>query len=228
MRAGEAKIHDADVHARAARFQYDIVRLQVAMNDASGMQCRHAGQQLLTDLRRFAGFQFFATFEPGIEGLPLQQPHGEEQKGRSRLVTAKDLVDRTEIGVNHLAREKHLLLEAGRGGGIAGNLGTDNLQRDARILKKLVPGLIDLTHPSAGNKPNNGKAAGNELSGVEAAQGAWWAYCRHGPGAIRGKGRSAQKTTGARILQQKLFEPASQVRIMAAHPLDESSSAFRG
>jgi hypothetical protein len=37
-----------------------------------------------------------------------------------------------------------------------------------------------------------------------------------------------KKAARARFLQQKLFEQAAKFRIMAAHPVEESGSAFRG
>ena len=96
------------------------------MNHASGVQSRHAGQQLLTDVHRLAGFHLFGLLEAGIESFTLQQPHGEEQKWRRGLVAAKNLVDGAEIGVDHLTRKKHLLLKAGGGGCIGGDLGPDD------------------------------------------------------------------------------------------------------
>jgi hypothetical protein len=36
------------------------------MNDATGMQSRHAGQQLVTDIHRLAGFELGRLLEAGI------------------------------------------------------------------------------------------------------------------------------------------------------------------
>ena len=198
------------------------------MNHASGVQSGYAGHQLFTDVRCLAGFQLFGLLEAGIESFSLQQPHGEKQKRRRGLVAAKNLIDGAEIAVNHLTRKKHLLLEAGRGGCIGGDLGPDYFQSDSGVLKKLILRLVDLAHPTTSNETNNRKAAGDELPASEAARSGGRAHRRQCSRAIGGKGGMRKKATGARIHEEKLFDQAAKFRIMAARLVEESRPALRG
>ena len=97
----------------------------------------------------------------------------------------------------------------GNHGDIGRDLGPDDFQIDTGILKKLVLRLINLAHPTTSNETNNRKAAGDELSGLEAPRGGERAQGGPGRCSIRGKGGSRKKAGGARILKEELLEVAA-------------------
>ncbi len=127
LRTRKPKVHDADMRSGGARLQHDIVRLQIAMDNTAGMQSRHARQQLVTDLPRLVGFEFSHFLETGVQSLPLQQSHAQEQKRRRGLVTAENLINGAEVGMNNLARKNDLLLKALRSRGIGCDFRPDDL-----------------------------------------------------------------------------------------------------
>jgi hypothetical protein len=197
------------------------------MNDAPGMQSRHAGQQLVTDVHCLAGFELCRFLEAGIQSLPLQQSHAQEQKGRGRLVTPKNLVNGTKVGMNHFAGENDLLLKASRSRGIGCDFRPDDFQSNAGVLKKLIFRLVDLAHPSTRNKTNDRKTIGDELTGLETARADRSAGGSRSRGAIRSKCGFSQKTTGLLIPLQKPLDPAPEFRSIPAGSVEEGRPALR-
>jgi hypothetical protein len=69
MKTGESKVHDGNVEMFAPPLQHHIVWLEVAMDDARGMQSGYTGKQLAANLYRLADVGLGCCFEAAFESF---------------------------------------------------------------------------------------------------------------------------------------------------------------
>ena len=131
-----------EVHHRdpAAAVYHDVLRLEVAVNDALGMG-RFQGAGHLPHYTEAFIVGGPSLLEQGSEVPPLDELHGDELEalGHAQVINADDVL------VGDLAGQDQLLLEAREDLGIAGQFGADDLHRQQAV-QLAVPGLVDRPH----------------------------------------------------------------------------------
>ena len=166
--------------------------------------------RLVADLQALLGTQLGRRVEAGIQSIALQQPHSEKKEGRAGLLAAKNLIDRTQVWVNHRAGEKDFLLKAGCDRSIGSNFRSDDFDCDAGVLQQYIACLIDLSHTTASNEANDFEAIGDELRRRKASGGNC-RDCGGNPGlAILNKQGLAEKAAGELVLKKQLLDQAAQ------------------
>ena len=140
----------------------DVVRLQVAMDDAAGVGGAETGDELKRQLcRPWHGQR--PAFEERAQRVALEQLGDEE-----RHVADADVEDREDVRVRQRGDGARLLLEAAKLIGIGGTCLRDHLDRDVAAEPRIA-GAVDLTH-AAGTERRHESSYGPrrlpELSGM--------------------------------------------------------------
>jgi hypothetical protein len=207
------------------------------MDDARRVHGGYPTDHLMEELERFVARKYQTFSQSRLEGLTMEQLHGQEQKCRWRLFATKDLVDGTEIGVMDRPGEEYLLLKAMAGIGVSSDLRKNCLQRHAVAVKQRIFYLIHLAHAAARNESDHQEASGYRLSGREAR--AFWRLCCES--ALRVEGREGcargapnpgcerlfREAASTLVFAQQFFNKAPQRWCIAARPIQESLSGAR-
>ena len=115
-RARQAEIHDQDAAGLVA---HDVLRLQIAVDDAYAVRGFQRAADLLHDVDGFFGIELFLLMNDGTKVLTLDVLHGDELHafGFAQVVNTDDVFVRDLMG------ENQFLLEAVDNRLIAGELG---------------------------------------------------------------------------------------------------------
>ena len=121
--AGQAEVGDADA---AVRVEHHVGRLEIAVQHAAVVRRGKAGADLPRDL----GGPLFreapdALQQPG-QIFPVDELHRQEHAA----VVLADVVDAADVGVRHLARDPHFVVELGEPLRVLGDGRRQELQRD--------------------------------------------------------------------------------------------------
>jgi hypothetical protein len=120
--AGDAEVDDAG----AARVDEDVVRFEVAMDDAGAVGCGEATTGSEQDVGDLAGAARGAG-EPEVEGVAVDELHGEEHL----VAVGADVEDRDDVGVAE-AREGLALAQEAVVGAATGDAAADELDGEGR------------------------------------------------------------------------------------------------
>jgi len=153
---GIGKLRDPEVHHLGhvgAVFvvpnEEDVVRLEIAVNDAGRVSLRESSANLHHDARRVAGGQPTNLIETLVERLALEKLHHDE---RPTVVHQSVVVDFDDV----LAAERRgcprFVFETPTSFGALGVLGVDELHRDARAERRVDP-LPDRSHAAPTEHP---------------------------------------------------------------------------
>jgi hypothetical protein len=164
----QPKIHDKDL---AAAIDHDVGRLQVAVQHAFFVRRRQARAQLARGLQRLIHRQPPDTPQQGTEILPVHVLHGDVVQP----LHLADVVNPAHVGMRHLARDAHFIIEARQRAFVASGGFRQELQRH-HLSQRQVRGAIDLTHAAPPQQPGDAVAprqhgARHEASFVYAARG---------------------------------------------------------
>ena len=138
--AGQAEIHHQHPAGLVA---HDVLRLQVAVNDACAVRGFERAAGLLHDLDRFLGSKFSLLLHQAAQVLTLDELHGDEL----HAVGLAQVVDPDDVLVGDLGGQKQFLLEAVNDGLVAGQIRADDFQRHHAIQFD-VARLVDRAHPA--------------------------------------------------------------------------------
>ena len=143
---GQPPVHDLHL-AEAA--DHDVGRLQVAVDDVVGVGVRHRLADLLEDRHEPAavGRRVGPAFEQLVEGLALDQLHGQE---RPAVGQRAEVVNRRDGGVLQLAGDAGLVGEAAGRPGFGAVLLLQHLDGDFAA-EGGVGGAVDDAHAAAGD-----------------------------------------------------------------------------
>src|SRR5207248_11764777 len=92
-RARQAEVHDQNA---SGLIPHDVLRLQIAMNDADAMRCFKCAADLLHALNSFCGAELSLLMDEGAEILALDIFHGDELQslGLAEVVNADNVLMR--------------------------------------------------------------------------------------------------------------------------------------
>src|SRR5580693_3653083 len=79
---GQTKIGDPEVHVRTVSSENNVVRLDIAMNDACVVYCSQAGGHLLDDRQSFVRRYRCRSAQALSQWLTRQKLHREEHESR--------------------------------------------------------------------------------------------------------------------------------------------------
>ncbi|MFN8094860.1 MAG: hypothetical protein U0599_22040 [Vicinamibacteria bacterium] len=200
LEAGQAEVRDPGAPPAV---EHHVRRLEVAVQDAGLVGGGEPRADLPRDLEGLVLGQ--AADAPGERGhvLAVDVLHREEVLA----VRLADVEDAAHRGVRDLAREAHLLVEAGEGGAVPGEGRRQELQRH-RLGQLEVVGPVDLPHPAPAEEADDPVAAPDHRA-------------RHEPPAVRrrrrrcGQGLVPGPRLGRRVLVRlggKAHPPSSARR----------------
>jgi membrane dipeptidase len=150
---GDAEVHHADAPLAV---EHDVGGLEVAVDDAGGVNGFQPAGRLRHQLQRFAGGQG-ALAHALLEADPVHQLH----RDPAQAVALAVLVDARHVGIGHLAGQPDLGAEAAHEVLLAGQLGTQDLQRH-RLVQHAVARLVDGAHPAAAQQAQDLVAAAQD------------------------------------------------------------------
>jgi serine/threonine protein kinase len=175
----QAEVQDLHV---AVGGDEDVLRLQVAMDDAPGM----SGVQPFGDLDAY--LDGLPPGEPPCRDAPAQRLSLEQLHHRERdAVGHAEVVDREDVGMREGGDDLGLALEARQRLGVVGEVLREDLDGDVPF-ETGMPGAVDLSHPT-------GTHLGQDLVGTEPHAGA----DRHGGVALVYSSIAARATVRASV-----------------------------
>ena len=164
-RPGDAEVHD---HRLAVAADHEVGRLQIPMHDSRRVGGSQPGHRRARNLQRTLDREF--AFAPQDRG----EIFAFDVRHRDVLdaLYLAEVVNPHHVPVGDLACEQELLLEASfqylRRVGIRTRRRADHLDRDDDA-ELPVPGLIDRTHPSEAEQPDDVIAIAKVLAGHQRA-----------------------------------------------------------
>ena len=157
--AGHAEIHDQNATGFVA---HDVLRLQVAVNDANAMSGFERAADLLDDLDCFFGRKYFVLKNQRAQVFALDELHGDELNA----VGVAKVIDADDVFVRDLMGKEKLLLEAGDNRGIGRKLTPNEFQGDEAV-EFAVAGLVDRAHAAFAQQLQDLVATGHDITGIE-------------------------------------------------------------
>src|SRR2546430_5570360 len=121
--ASQTKVHD---HDAALFVPHDVLRLQVAVDDAFAVSSFESAAGLEDDLHRLLWSKLFVRLQKAVQVLALDILHGDELDSSGFT----QIENTNHVPLRNLAGENQLLLEALDDGRIAGQVGADDLECD--------------------------------------------------------------------------------------------------
>ena len=129
---------------RPALVAHDVLRLQIAVNDACAVRGFQRAAGLLHDLDRFLRSKLaLLLLHQAAQVLTLDVLHGDEL----HAIGFAQVVDPDDVLVGDLGGQKQFLLEAVNDGLVAGQVGPDDFQRHHAI-QFAVARFVDRAHPA--------------------------------------------------------------------------------
>ena len=150
----QAEIHD---HDAAGVFHHDVLRLEIAVQDAGAVRRFQRGANLLQDLHRLIGRHLASLFENAAQIAARNQFHG--HKAHARVF--REVVHPHHVTVRHLVGKTDLLLETVDDGGVAGQLRPDHLQGHQPVQLPVLR-LVDGAHAAGAKNGENLIAPGED------------------------------------------------------------------
>ena len=150
--------------APGSRARKTFAGLHVAVDDAGGVRSAEDGEELGDEGRRVLRVEPAAGVDALRERLALEQLHHQVAPPPSRIALVEHLDD---VGRADAARGLRLALEAGQRVLPLGDVGVQDLQRDATVDRDVL-GLVDRSHRALADLPREAVLAGDDLSLVEA------------------------------------------------------------
>ena len=147
---------------RPLGFAHDVLRLQVAVNDADGVRRFEGLADLLDDADSIVGWQLLSLMDEGAKVVAFDELHRDEL----HAVGITEVVDADDIAVRDLRGEDQLLLEALDYGGVAGEFAADGLEGDDAVQFE-VTGLVDGSHATLAEKGEDFIALAEDVSGLK-------------------------------------------------------------
>src|SRR5581483_6254472 len=138
--ACQAKIHHQNAPGLVA---HDVLRLQVAMDDAGTVRCLQGAANLLNYVHCLFGSKFLFSNQHGAQVFALHKLHGDELDA----VRFTQVVNADDVAVGHFAGEQQLLLETIDDGFIFRQFGTDDFEGYGPV-QFAVDGLVNRSHPA--------------------------------------------------------------------------------
>jgi hypothetical protein len=193
------QLREAEVeHLRVTRGRDDdVLGLQVAVSDSDCVGCRHRVGDLSHHLERAAEVER-TSCDPVPQRLAVDELHRDEMDGLAVDGVASDLVNGHEVRMIQRRRSLCLLDEAREAIPARGDLGRQDLDRDA-ALERRIEGAVDGTHSTLSEKGDDSIAA--EITPGQVAEGHWFggddtraSSSRHEPAeaVVRGLSRRAE------------------------------------
>ncbi len=163
-RAGDAEIHDVDA---AALVDHDVLRLEVAVDDAVAVGLGQAFRDLARDRHGPAGRQLADLADEALEVLAVDVFHGDER----RPVRPADVEHPADVPVDDRAGRLELVAEALDRLGVGGHFGPEELQGDLLVELGVVD-LVDAAHAAPAELFDDLVPPGEDRSGRELPEGA--------------------------------------------------------
>ena len=153
--ACQTEIGDGYSDAIGGLLEHHIAGFQITV-DHTGLVGRiQRLSHLLCNRHRLVLGQFCHTHQATQQRLALQQLHRKECQFTSRIMGAEQIVSRANVPMMNLTCEKNFTLESLKHVRITGQLRAEGLKSMALALKVKVRCLVDFTHPSASDKPDD-------------------------------------------------------------------------
>jgi hypothetical protein len=124
--------------------QHDVLRLEVAVDEAEAVGVGERVRHLRADAGRAAGADRPVDLQLLTDGAPVQVLHRDVERGAGRA----EIDDANAVRVIDAEGAARLADEAASGVGIAGALAGQHLERDPRAEQEVAP-EVDVTHPAA-------------------------------------------------------------------------------
>ena len=139
-RPGNSKIHDGDAPFYV---HHDVLRLQVAVNDALAVRCIQGAADLRDDFAGLIRGELALFAKDGLQVASFDEVHGDELDaiGFAKIENAND------VFVRDLPGQDQFVLETGENVGPAGEFGTNDFQRDETI-DFAISRFVDRAHAS--------------------------------------------------------------------------------
>ncbi len=162
--ASQAKI--GQLHAALRRFQQDVARLDVAMDQSLLVGRRETLCGLHADAHDLAQGQLFLSRQPLLERFAGDELH--DQVGQGLIARLLDLMHRDHIFVRDRRGRPGLAAEALPGDRVAGQLGIENLERHVALQPRVegfehqahAAAAQDAHHVEMGQPPEIGRVGG--------------------------------------------------------------------
>ena len=158
---GEAEVHDDEV---AALVHHDVLRLEVAVDDAAVVRGGESGAELARGLQRLVAGQPADAREQRGEIFAVHVFHRDER----RAVYLADVEHAADVGMRNQAGDADLAVEALEQPRIARRLFGEELERD-RLPEREIGGAVDFAHAAAPEQSENAVAAAQQRARQEAA-----------------------------------------------------------
>ena len=156
-RAGDTEIHDVDA---AALVDHDVLRLEVAVDDAVAVGLGQAPGDLQGDRHGPAGRQLSDLADEALEVLAVDIFHGDV----GRALRPADVEHAADILVDDRAGRLELVAETLDRLGVGGHFGPEELQGDLLVELGVVD-LVDPAHAAAAELLDDLVAAGEDRPG---------------------------------------------------------------
>src|ERR1700721_154344 len=141
---------------------HDVLRLQIAMDDALGMGAIEGATDLLHHRNGIFRREFPLPPQYGSKVFPVDELHADE----ANALGLAEVEDADDVLMRDVAGENQLLLKALQDCRIGSQFRADDLKRNKPV-KLAITGLIDRPHAPLAEDPHNFIAIAEEHTGLQ-------------------------------------------------------------
>ena len=148
----------------AAPIDHHVRRFQIAMQHAFFVRRVQPRAEFARGLHRLVHRQPSDAAQQRAQILAVHELHGNVMQPLGHA----DVVDAAYVGMRHLARDPHFVIEASQRAIVGGGGFGQKLQRH-RLAQRQVDGAVDFAHPAASQQSRHTIAPGNDGTRQKAA-----------------------------------------------------------